>query len=176
MGDATRTRSCLVRVQMGGAMRFRLVVLHSIGVAALALVAVLPQLSGVAPAVGATTFYLNFHAGQCGLYTSANGEHPLVVPCSDPHHDMEVYVVTHGGWGPAPVSSIVSADAHRICLSKFRKLFGGTLRSNYGYLYFFPDPGAQTQQYGDRLICSLTRWPNAHAAMGAGTHFHVAAR
>jgi len=157
-------------------MRHRLTVLRSLGVVALALAAVLPQLSGAASAVGTPTLYLNFHAGECGLYTSANGEHPLVVPCSDPEHNMEVYLVTHGGWGPSPAASIVSEDAHRICLSKFQKLYGGALRPNFGYLYFFPDPGAQTQQYGDRLICSLTKWPNAHAAMGAGTHLHSAAR
>jgi hypothetical protein len=157
-------------------MSLRLVARRSFGVVVLALVAVLPQLSGAASAVGTPTFYLNFHAGQCGLYTPANGEHPLVVPCSDPGHNMEVYLVTHGGWGPSPAASIVTADSHRICLAKFQKLFRGTLRSNFGYLYFFPDPGAQTQQYGDRLICSLTKWPNAHAAMGAGTHFHIAAR
>jgi len=157
-------------------MRLRLAVLRSLGIVALAFAAVVPQLSGAASAVGTTTFYLNFHTGECGLYTPANGEHPLAVPCSDPQHDMEVYSVTHGGWGHSPAASVVSADAHRVCLSKFQKLFGGVLRPNFGYLYFFPDPGAQTQQYGDRLICSLTRWPNAHAAMGAGTHFHTAAR
>ena len=150
--------------------------LRPLGIVAVALVAILPQLSGTASAVGTPTFYLNFHPGQCGLYTSVNGEHPLVVPCSDPAHDMEVYVVTHGGWGTSPASSTITADSHRICLSKFQKLYGGALRPNFGYLYFFPDPGAQTKQYGDRLICSLTKWPNAHAAMGAGTHFHAAAR
>jgi len=166
---------CAKPAHMGGSMGLRLAALRSLGIAALALAAVVPQLSGTASAVGTPTFYLNFHSGQCGLYTTANGEHPLVVPCSDPAHNMEVYFVTHGGWGPSPATSFVAADSRRICLSKFQKLFGGAMRSNFGYLYFYPDPGAQTRQYGDRLICSLTRWPNAHASMGAGVHFHVAA-
>ncbi len=158
-------------------MRLHRVALGSLGVVVLALVAVLPQLGGVASAGGAGTFYLSLHAGQCAISTSTSGEHPLVVPCSDPQHNVEVYVVTHGGWGSTPpAQSIINKDAHRICLSDFQRLFRGVMRPSYGYMFFFPDPGAQTQQNGDRLICSLTGWPNDHAAMGAGTHFHVAAK
>jgi hypothetical protein len=158
-------------------MRFRLAALRSLGVLVLALAAVLPQLSGVANAAGAPTFYLSLHAGQCAIYSSTSGEHPLVVPCSNPQHNMEVYVVTHGGWGSTVrANSIVSKDARRICLSDFHRLFRGAMRANFGYLFYFPDPGAQTQQYGDRLICGLTSWPNDHAALGAGTHFHAAAK
>jgi len=149
----------------------------SLGVVVLVLVAVLPQLGGVSSASGAGTFYLSLRAGECAISTSTNGEHPLVVPCSDPHHNMEVYVVTRGGWGSTPpAQSIINQDARRICLSDFQHRFRGAMRTGYGYLFYFPDPGAQTQQYRDRMICSLTRWPNDHVAMGAGTHFRVAAK
>jgi hypothetical protein len=157
-------------------MRLRPGVLRPLTVLALAFAVVVPQLVGVVSAAGAGTFYLSLRPGQCAISTAASGEHPLVVPCSDAHHNMEVYVVTHGGWGATPpASSIINRDARRICLSDFQRLFGGAMRTNFGYMFFFPDPGAQTQQYRDRLICSLTKWPNDHAAMGAGKHFHTAA-
>ena len=105
----------------------------------------------------------------------ASAKYVQVVPCSNPSHDFEVYFVTHGGWARStrPSNSAINARARQICLSSFQRISGAALKSPYGYRDYFPDAGVETAKYGDRIICSLTHWPNV-IPMGPGTHLHGA--
>lgn len=72
--------------------------------ATLALAAVLA--TAASATAGHGVFYLTVHPRQC-LIGSSNGggsgaKTVLVVPCSNPHHRLEVYAVGHGGWGTPP--------------------------------------------------------------------------
>jgi hypothetical protein len=115
-------------------------------------------------------FYLDLKVGQCAMRPS--GKTLLVIPCSNPAHNLETYVVARGGWGHGnpPGHAAAVAIARSLCLGSFQRRFGHPIGAGYGYQFFFPDPGAETRKYGDRLICSLRTWP-AYGAMGAGKHF-----
>jgi hypothetical protein len=114
-------------------------------------------------------FYLQLKVGQCAK--RPHSKILLVVPCSDPSHALETYAVMHGGWGAAPPSPLALRNrAMSLCRSSFQRRFGHPIRAGYGFEFFFPDPGAETTKYGDRVSCSLRLWP-AYGAMGAGKHF-----
>ena len=114
-------------------------------------------------------FYLQLKVGQCAK--RPHSKILLVVPCSDPSHALETYAVMHGGWGAAPPSPLALRNrAMSLCRSSFQRRFGHPIRAGYGFEFFFPDPGAETTKYGDRVSCSLRLWP-AYGAMGAGNHF-----
>ena len=113
-------------------------------------------------------FYLQVKVGQCTL--RPHSKLLLVVPCSNPNHSLETYAVAHGGWGTTPPShSAIVATANSQCRSWFQRRFGHPIPTGYGFEYFFPDPGAETTKYGDRVICALRLWP-AYGPMGAGFH------
>jgi hypothetical protein len=116
------------------------------------------------------TFYLDLKVGQCAKRPS--GKTLLVVPCSNPAHNLETYVVAHGGWGHGnpPGHPAIDTIARSLCMGTFQRRFGHPIPAAYGYQFFFPDRGAETTKYGDRFICSLRMWP-AYGAMGAGKHF-----
>lgn len=101
-----------------------------------------------------------------------HGKTLLVVPCSNRAHALEVYAVLHGGWGHAdpPKHPAVDALARSLCAGSFQRRFGHSIRTGYGFEYFFPDAGAETSTYGDRFICALRLWPS-YGAMGPGKHF-----
>jgi hypothetical protein len=122
-----------------------------------------------AKVVPAKVFYLQLKVGHCAL--RPHSKILLVVPCSNPNHSLETYTVTHGGWGSAPPSHHALVNiATSLCRSSFQRRFGHPIRTGYGFEFFFPDPGAETSKYGDRVICSLRQWPS-YGALGAGTHF-----
>jgi hypothetical protein len=77
----------------------------------------------------------------------------------------------HGGWGRTlPAHSAVMRLAASLCRSSFQRRFGHSIRTGYGFEFFFPDPGAETRKYSDRVNCSLRTWPS-YGVLGAGTHF-----
>ena len=119
-----------------------------------------------------TTFYLDLKPGQCAKHVAPKTW--VVVPCSNGSHSLEVYAVLHGGWGHAvPTPNVVSARAKALCGSKFQARYG-LLRRGWTVVFFFPDPGAETAKYGDRIVCNLAT-SLAFTAMGPGTHFRKAA-
>ena len=93
-----------------------------------------------------------------------------VVPCSNPNHNLETYWVGHGGWGHASVTHATKfADARAgagAYPAAVRPLDPG---SDTGWDGFWPDPGAESAKYGDRLECFLVRYPG-EPAMGRGRH------
>ena len=114
-------------------------------------------------------FYLQLKVGQCAL--RPHSKMLLVVPCSNPNHFLETYAVMHGGWGSTPPShSALMSLASSVCRTSFQRRFHHPIRTGYGYEFYFPDPGAETAKYGDRVNCSLRTWPS-YTALGAGTHF-----
>jgi hypothetical protein len=114
-------------------------------------------------------FYLQLKVGQCAL--RPHSKILKVVPCSNPNHSLETYAVMHGGWGATPPSHpALVRYATSLCRSTFQRRFGHPIPAGYGFEFFFPDPGAETTKYGDRVICSLRQWPS-YGALGAGKHF-----
>src|SRR5262249_16031742 len=91
-----------------------------------------------------------------------------VVPCSNPAHTLEVFAVGHGGWHGNPTSKAYSI-ARTVCLSAYSRITGHALARTSGWEAFWPDPGAETTKYGDKIIRMLRTWPTYHA-MGAGWH------
>lgn len=123
-------------------------------------------------AVGHRAFYLSVHTHQCLVREASNPKTVLVVPCSDPAHEMEVYAIGHGGWGGTPPSAARGyALARSICLSAFRRLTGRAMAGSEGWQAFWPDPGAETARYGDKIICNLRAWPQ-WKPLGPGWHVH----
>ena len=156
-------------------MKARSRVLCALGLLTSLAIILPPDASSFAATSNHRMFYLDLRAGQCAISPSSSAKYVQVVPCSNPSHDLEVYVVTHGGWSPStrPSNAIINSRARQICLSNFQRMFGGAMKSPFGYRDYYPDAGGETAKYGDRLSCSLTHWPSI-GAMGPGTHFHVA--
>jgi hypothetical protein len=121
---------------------------------------------------GKRVFYLTIHPRECRVGT-LNRKTVLVVPCSNPAHNFEVYAVGHGGWGHSapPPQKTALALARQVCLSAYARITGHALPSTAGWQAFWPDPGAETARYGDKIICSYRTWPRL-AALGAGWHVH----
>ena len=93
-----------------------------------------------------------------------------VVPCSNPAHNLETYFVGHAGWGQARLTQAAeTARARSVCWSTFQQRFGRPISAPYGWYAFWPDPGSEQAKYGDRLECSLIRYPG-EPAMGPGRH------
>jgi hypothetical protein len=99
-----------------------------------------------------------------------------VVPCSNGAHNLEAYAVGHGGWGhgPVPVYAHAFSLARSVCVPSFQQRFGHAIGAGrtgaWGWYGFWPDRGAEQAKYGDRIVCSLRRFP-AFPAMGRGVHF-----
>lgn len=146
-------------------MRFAGLVLAAMAVS-LALVPALGTASRSQAAV--RTFYLDLRPGQCAVYPQ-HGKYLQVVPCSNGAHNMEVYAVAHGGWGHGPVPAHAAALAveRSLCPSLFQRRFGHP--SPFGYYGFWPDPGKEQAKYGDKMICSVYRYPS-FGALGPGVH------
>ena len=120
------------------------------------------------------TFYLDLKPGECVRYT-ANPKQLLLVSCSDPLHNMEVYGRFHGGWTDSrrpSLTTLITLGRTR-CLALFKLRFAANLRIPFGYQSYIADPGRETVKYHDRVICGLVRYPR-QSAMGPGTHFHQA--
>jgi hypothetical protein len=136
-----------------------------------AIAAVAVATAGATPISARKIFYLDLRSGQCarGVLTHKT---LLLLPCSDPSHNLEVYAVLHGGWkrGHQPSRDTVYARARTLCTSKFRSRFGHPISAPYGWRAFWPDRGKEEAKYGDRLICGLVHYPKP-TALGAGTHF-----
>jgi hypothetical protein len=122
---------------------------------------------------GQRAFYLTVHPRECLIGSTSSGNKSyktvLVVPCSNPNHNLEVYAIGHGGWGhrtPPPVKTEL-AIMRTVCWAAYQRLTGHPLRA--GWDGFAPDPGAETAQYGDKIICNYRSWPAFHA-LGAGWH------
>jgi hypothetical protein len=128
-------------------------------------------------AVGQPVFYLTVKTGQCLVGSAATGNKGyktvLVVPCSNPAHDFEVYGIGHGGWGHATPPALKSElmVARNTCLALFQRVTGHPLPRTSGWWGFVPDPGTETADYGDKIICSLRTYP-AFMPLGAGWHAH----
>lgn len=120
---------------------------------------------------GHAVFYLTTHPRQCLIATSTSGKRPLLVSCSNPRHNFEVFAIGHGGWGHAhpPAQNKVLGIARAVCLTAFQRITGHPLPPGSGWNAFWPDPGAETASYGDKLICSYRTWPQL-AALGSGWH------
>lgn len=120
------------------------------------------------------TFYLAVHPRQCLIIPrGGGGKSVLVVPCSDPTHNEEVYAIEHGGWGhnAPPVYSAAFGIARSACLAAFKRLTHRRLASNQGWSASWPDPGPESARYGDRIICKFRAWPQL-TALGRGWHVH----
>ena len=140
-------------------------------VAAVCVAATAPTVGSAA--TGHRAFYLSVHTHQCLARIPGAAKTVSVVPCSDPAHEMEVFAIRHGGWGhgrpPSPKRGY--ALARTICLSAFQRITGHVMRSGEGWQAFWPDPGAETARYGDRIVCNLRAWPSWRP-LGAGWHVH----
>jgi hypothetical protein len=159
----------------GGNLKSRSTVLCTLGLLTSLATVLPPSASSSAATSSHRVFYLDLHVGQCAIGPSGSAKYVQVVPCSNPSHDLEVYLVTHGGWSRStrPSNAVINSRARQICLSNFQRIFGAAIKTPYGYRDYFPDAGAETVKYADRVSCSLTRWPTI-GSMGQGTHFHVA--
>ncbi len=139
-----------------------------VSVAALAL--------GIGRPATATTngrvFYLSVRVHQCLIgTTSPRAKHETVVPCSDAAHNLEVYAIGHGGWGHQTPPTNSFAIARALCLSAYQRTTGRPLPPTGGWQGFWPDPGAETKQYGDKVVCSYRSWPR-FGPLGSGWHVH----
>ena len=78
-------------------------------------VAALVSTAGIASgSTGKRVFYLKIHPRECRLGTlSRKTKKVLVVPCSNPAHNLEVYAVGHGGWGHSAPPPQKTADGAR---------------------------------------------------------------
>jgi hypothetical protein len=136
-----------------------------------AVAAMAAATAGATPLAARKIFYLDLRSGQCarGVFTHKT---LLLLPCSDPSHNLEIYAVLHGGWkrGHQPSHDTVYARARTLCTGKFRSRFGHPISTPYGWRAFWPDRGTEEAKYGDRLICGLAHYPKP-TALGAGTHF-----
>lgn len=142
----------------------------------LALVAALVTATAAAAASpGKRAFYLTVKPGQCLIAGSKAGTGSykivLVVPCSDPRHQFEVYAVRHGGWGRGKVPPIATVRniMRSVCLAAYQQITGHPIPAGGGWDAFAPDPGAEHAQYGDKLICSYVHYPSA-GPLGPGRH------
>ncbi len=117
-------------------------------------------------------FYLAVHPRQCLIVpTSGSSKTVQTVACSDAAHNLEVFAVGHGGWGhkAPPAYPSAYAIAKSVCLSAFRRITGHVMGTREGWLASWPDPGAETARYGDKIICGFRAWPRL-AALGSGWH------
>ena len=123
---------------------------------------------------GNRVFYLTTHPRECLLTTSAGAKRPVVEPCSDPQHNLEVYAIGRGGWGhhAPPAHDAVIRIARSVCLTAFQRITGRPLASGEGWNAFWPDPGAETARYGDKIVCGYRTWPR-WVALGSGWHVHA---
>jgi hypothetical protein len=132
---------------------------------------------GLGAAYARTTgrvFYLAVHPRQCLIVpTTGSSKTVLTVPCSNSAHNLEVFAAGQGGWGhrTPPAYAKAHAIARSVCLSAFRRLTGHAMGSREGWLASWPDPGAETAHYGDKIICGLRTWPGI-APLGSGWHVH----
>jgi hypothetical protein len=121
-------------------------------------------------AVQGRVFYLSVRLHQCLIGTTTQGAKTvMVVPCSDAAHNLEVYAVGHGGWGHAGPPSNAYALTRVVCLSAYQRLTGHPLPKAAGWQGFWPDPGAETTRYGDKVVCSYRTWPRLDP-LGSGRH------
>jgi hypothetical protein len=124
---------------------------------------------------GKRAFYLTVRPGQCLIAGSKSGTGSdkivLVVPCSDPRHQFEVYAVRRGGWGHGTVPQ--PATLHRImgsvCLGAYQQITGHQMPRGGGWDAFAPDQGAEQARYGDKILCSYVHYPT-DSPLGAGRH------
>ncbi|HZT91052.1 MAG TPA: hypothetical protein VFA05_03340 [Gaiellaceae bacterium] len=136
----------------------------------LAVCAVAGAAAVASAAVGHPVFYLSVHTHQCLQRDGNQAKTVLVVPCSDAAHEMEVYAIRHGGWGRTPPSpSRGYALARTLCLATFQRITGHAMTRGEGWQAFWPDPGAETARYGDKVVCNLRTWPGWRP-LGAGWH------
>ncbi len=141
--------------------------------------AVLAVSLAFAPVIGAAptsrtsrrTFYLDLRPGQCAVYPP-RGKYLEVVPCSNGAHNLEAYGVGHAGWGhgPLPARAAELAVVRSLCSSLFQRRFGHAIGSGYGYYGLWPDPGKEQSKYGDKMICSVSRYPVFLTPLGPGVH------
>lgn len=115
-------------------------------------------------------FYLSARVHQCLIGSTRQGAKTVaVVPCSKPAHNFEVYAVDHGGWGHSNPPSNTFGLVRVVCLTAYQRLTGHPLPRTGGWQGFWPDPGAETTRYGDKVICSYRTWPR-YGPLGSGWH------
>lgn len=152
-------------------MRFSLVVRSLV----LAVLVLSVAVGAAMAAASGRVFYLAVHPRQCLIVPTSdtgNSKLVLVVSCANPAHNEEIYAVGHGGWGHTPPTAArADAIAKSFCLSSFQRLTGHVMSSREGWLASWPDPGAETARYGDKIICGLRDWPHI-APLGRGWHVH----
>jgi hypothetical protein len=117
----------------------------------------------------ARTFYLNARVGQCAVFRTSTPKVLLVVPCSNARHNLEVYAVTHGGWGHTAVPANAYSRVGSICLKAYRHVQGHALHRPYGWQGFWPDPGNEQAHSADKVICGLVLYPGL-GPLGRGRH------
>jgi hypothetical protein len=127
--------------------------------------------AGAASAVASSRiFYLSPRVHQCLIGTaSPRAKTVIVVPCSNPAHNLEVYAVGHGGWGHNSPPSNAYALVRGVCLSAYQRFTGHSLPNTAGWQGYWPDPGAETTRYGDKVVCSYRTWPTFRP-LGSGWH------
>jgi hypothetical protein len=147
-------------------MRLALMVSAALAVA----LALVPTLDASSSRAVGRTFYLDLRPGQCATYPR-HGKYLQVVPCSNGAHNLEAYSIGRGGWGQGrvPGRAMVLGIARSLCVGSFQRRFKHSIGPGYGWYAFWPDPGKEQARYGDRIICSLDRFPGL-GAMGPGYH------
>jgi hypothetical protein len=120
------------------------------------------------PATSGQVFYLSARVHQCLITTQPPSKTEVVVPCSNAAHNFEVYAVGHGGWGHKRPSNTYEL-ARSVCLSTYHRLTGHSLPKKGGWWGFWPDAGAETARYGDRVVCSYRTAPTLKP-LGSGWH------
>ena len=152
--------------------RSTLATFADVRVSGLLLVPLLLALAGgIAAGGGGPVFYLTLKPGQCAIRPTAKAKTVAVVPCSDAKHNLEVYAIRHGGWGRGtlPSHGLLVARLQFLCLRAFADVANRQMPPGYGWRGFWPDAGAEQKQYGDEVVCALTRYPR-QTPLGAGRH------
>jgi hypothetical protein len=131
-------------------------------------------IGGASADTSVRVFYLAMHPRQCLIVPrSGVGKTVLVVPCSNPAHNEEVFAIRHGGWGHRTPPSVKAGYAlvRSLCFAAFRQLTGHQLVAGQGWYASWPDPGAETARYGDKVICQYRAFPQRRP-LGSGWHVH----
>jgi hypothetical protein len=141
-------------------------------VVAVVAISACAAVSSASGSTGKRVLSLEAHPRQCLIGTAdVNAQTVLVVPCSDPAHNLEVYAIRHGGWGDArpPAPRVGFAIARTTCRLAFERLTGHAIPPAAGWQWRLANTPTETARYADKIVCSYRAWPRL-TALGSGWH------